>query len=64
VSAHYDERRPDSVAFAEWLLEEAAVAVVPGAAFGADRHVRLSFACSRDTIREGLGRIGRALAGG
>lgn len=64
VSAHYDGRRPDSVAFAEWLLEEAAVAVVPGAAFGADRHVRLSFACSRDTIREGLGRIGRALEGG
>jgi aspartate aminotransferase len=63
VSAHYDDTHTGSVAFAEWLLEEAAVAVVPGEAFGADRHVRLSFACSRETIREGLGRIGRALAG-
>ncbi len=62
VSAHYDERRPDSVSFAESLLEDAAVAVVPGAAFGDDRHIRLSFACSRETIREGLERIHRALA--
>ena len=61
VSAHYDERRPDSVSFAESLLEDAAVAVVPGGAFGADRHIRISFACSRETIREGLERIGRAL---
>ncbi len=61
VSAHYDERRPDSVSFAESLLEDAAVAVVPGGAFGADRHIRISFACSRETLREGLERIGRAL---
>ena len=40
-----------------WWLEEARVAVVPGADFGSDRHVRLSYACGIDTIREGLGRI-------
>ncbi len=40
-----------------FLLEEARVAVVPGADFGSDRHVRLSYACSLDTIREGLARI-------
>jgi len=38
-------------------LEEARVAVVPGADFGSDRHVRLSYACGIDTIREGLRRI-------
>ncbi len=38
-------------------LEEARVAVVPGVDFGSDRHVRLSYACGLDTIREGLARI-------
>ena len=50
------------MALAEYLLEEAAVAVVPGAAFGADAHIRLSFACSRATLAEGLERIAAALA--
>ena len=54
--------RASSVAMAEYLLEEAAVAVVPGAAFGADDHIRLSFACSRATLTEGLERIAAALA--
>ncbi|MGH7266070.1 MAG: pyridoxal phosphate-dependent aminotransferase [Candidatus Rokuibacteriota bacterium] len=40
-----------------FLLEEARVAVVPGADFGSDRHVRLSYACGLDTIRDGLARI-------
>jgi aspartate aminotransferase len=47
---------------AEYLLEEARVAVVPGEAFGADRHLRLSFAASLPRIREGLDRIGEALS--
>ena len=45
-----------------FLLEEARVAVVPGADFGSDRHVRLSYACGLDTIREGLARIAAACA--
>lgn len=49
--------------FAERLLEEQAVALVAGEAFGSDRHVRISFACSRETLREGLDRIGRFVAG-
>ena len=61
VSSHYDDEYPDSVAFSEMLLEKAEVAVVPGAAFGADRHIRLSFACSRENIDEGLRRIAGAL---
>jgi aspartate aminotransferase len=45
-----------------FLLEEARVAVVPGADFGSDRHLRLSYACALDTIREGLSRIAAACA--
>jgi len=50
-------------AFAERLLEEQAVALVAGEAFGSDRHVRISFACSRETLAKGLERIGRFVAG-
>jgi aspartate aminotransferase len=46
---------------ADYLLEEARVAVIPGEAFGAERHLRLSFAASLDRIEEGLERIGEAL---
>jgi aspartate aminotransferase len=46
-----------SVAVAEKLLESARVAVVPGAAFGADDHIRLSFATSMELIDKGLDRI-------
>ena len=46
-----------SVPFCEQLLEKEGVALVPGAAFGSDKHVRLSYACSMDNIREGLDRV-------
>lgn len=46
-----------SVAVAEKLLETALVAVVPGAAFGLDDHIRLSFATSMEMIDKGLDRI-------
>lgn len=62
VSALYRPGLPDSDAVAELLLEKAQVAVVPGAAFGGPNHIRLSFACSRDTLTEGLRRIAEALA--
>lgn len=62
VSALYSERIPGSVAFAEYLLETARVALVPGIAFGSDAHVRISFACSRDDLADGLDRIAEALA--
>ncbi|MGH7321584.1 MAG: pyridoxal phosphate-dependent aminotransferase [Candidatus Rokuibacteriota bacterium] len=45
-----------------FLLEAARVAVVPGADFGSDRHVRLSYACALATIHEGLDRISAACA--
>lgn len=51
----------DSQSFANFLLDEARVAVVPGSAFGADEFVRVSYATSMDRIREGIGRIDAAV---
>ena len=50
--------------FAEVLLTEGEVAVVPGSAFGAPGHIRLSFACSLETLQKALERIARVLARG
>jgi len=46
-----------SVEFAEALLEDQRVAVTPGEAFGAPGFVRLSYAASLETLREGSRRI-------
>ncbi len=51
-----------SVDFAEKLLEKKLTAVIPGAAFGADDFVRLSYAISRENIEKGLGRIAEFIA--
>ena len=50
-----------SLDLAEMLLNEAKVAVVPGIAFGADTHFRLSYATSMANIDKGLDRIAEAL---
>jgi aspartate aminotransferase len=52
----------DDNAFAERLITEALVAVVPGSAFGGPGHVRLSFACSMQTLETALARL-RTLLG-
>ena len=58
VSSHYQKLGVEgSVAFCQRLLEEAKVAVVPGAGFGCDANVRLSFATSMEQIDLGLDRI-------
>lgn len=46
-----------SVNFAQKLLSRYEVAVVPGAAFGADNTVRFSYAVGLDVIKEGLDRF-------
>ena len=51
----------DDAEFAELLLNEAGVAVVPGSGFGAPGHMRLSFACSMPTLEQALNRIARIL---
>ncbi len=50
-----------SLALADYLLTEVKVAIVPGVAFGADAHARLSFATSMENIIKGLDRIATAL---
>ncbi len=50
-----------SLDLAELLLNEAKVAVVPGIAFGTDKHFRLSYATSMANIDKGLDRIGEIL---
>ena len=46
-----------STRFAELLLDEKRVAVVPALAFGDDNYIRLSYATSRQNIVEGMARI-------
>jgi aspartate aminotransferase len=46
---------------ADYLLEAAGVAVVPGDAFGDDRYMRISYASSMAELEEGLGRIDQAV---
>jgi len=52
-------------AFAEALLDEHAVAIVPGEDFGecARSHVRFSFACSEEQITRGMERVAAFVAG-
>ncbi|HLC60490.1 MAG TPA: pyridoxal phosphate-dependent aminotransferase [Candidatus Nanoarchaeia archaeon] len=52
-----EETGMDSMTFASKLLDEALVAVVPGIAFGSDKHVRLSYATSIHEITRGMDRI-------
>ncbi|NPB04823.1 MAG: pyridoxal phosphate-dependent aminotransferase, partial [Aquificae bacterium] len=47
----------NDLAFTEYLLEEAKVAVVPGSAFGYEGFLRLSYCNSDDEIVEGVERI-------
>jgi len=53
----------DSASLAERILTEASTAVTPGSAFGdaGDGHLRISYAASRETIVEGVRRIGEVL---
>jgi aspartate aminotransferase len=51
----------DDIGLAEYLLDKAGVALVPGSAFGAPGYVRLSFATGLDVLEDALGRLSRAL---
>ncbi len=67
VSAIYgrsfqDKKITNSTQLIDYLLDEANVATVPGAAFGSDNHIRLSYATSLKNIEEGLKRIKTAIA--
>jgi len=51
----------DDVQLAEYLLEKAGIAVVPGSAFGAPGCIRISFATSMENLEEGVRRLKKAL---
>ena len=67
VSGLFGKRRPGgaplagSADVAAFLLDDARVAVVPGADFGSDAHIRMSYATSASLISEGLTRMAAAL---
>jgi len=52
----------NSLDLANYILEKAEVAVVPGSAFGAEGHLRISYAASSEEIKEGMKRIRWALS--
>lgn len=65
-SAYYGKKAGDQVIsnsldLADYLMEKAHVAVVPGSAFGEDRCIRLSYALSADDLKEGFDRLAAAL---
>jgi len=67
LSAYIGKKSPegaiidDDVQLCDWLVDVGKVAVVPGSGFGAPGFVRLSYATSLDTIRDGVGRLAKAL---
>lgn len=47
---------------ADFLLEQAEIAVVPGTAFGAQGYIRISYATSMECIKEGMDRLEKAIS--
>ena len=47
----------NDIEFSDYLIEKANVAVVPGSAFGANGHIRISFATSMELLKEAVNRI-------
>ncbi|MHB8483432.1 MAG: pyridoxal phosphate-dependent aminotransferase, partial [Nitrospiria bacterium] len=66
ISSYFGRRSPagaikNSIDIANYLLEEAHVAVVAGEPFGDDHYIRLSYATGIDNITRGLDQIENAL---
>ncbi len=67
VSHYYGKSTPEgkiienSMDFCTWLLEKHKLVVIPGIAFGADKHLRFSFATSLAKIQQGLHKFSLAL---
>ena len=57
----YTKAMPDSMSMCEQLLEKAEVALVPGAPFGDDNCVRISYAVSDEVLAQALDRIQKFL---
>jgi aspartate aminotransferase len=62
LGVRFNDRRLEQASdFCGYLLQEAGVALVPGEAFGSDRHVRISYATSFENLEESLNLIDIAL---
>ncbi len=61
VDYYYRKNIKNSTDLCTYLLEEAEVAVVPGAAFGDDRCIRLSYSVGEQTLEKALNKIKSAL---
>ena len=51
----------NDVEMAEHILDKAGVALVPGSAFGAEGHLRLSYATSMEILNKALDRLEKLL---
>ena len=49
------------IQLAEYLIDKAEVAVVPGSAFGQEGHIRISFATNKEILSEAMNRIEKAV---
>ena len=58
---HAEDLAPMKEKLAEYLIEKAGVALVPGPAFGLGGHVRISIATSMDNLQNALDRIERVI---
>jgi len=63
VKSHLSKQMPDTVSLCTRLLEEKAVAVVPGEGFNAPGYFRLSCATSLEDLREGARRLADFFSG-
>ncbi len=61
VSKAIKKKWSTSEEFSAYLLDHAGVAVVPGEAFGANNHIRISYALGEEDIRKGFEKIARAM---
>ena len=61
IDFYFKKQIKNSTDLSAYLLEEAEVAVVPGAAFGDDRCIRLSYAVNENTLEFALNKIKKAL---
>lgn len=52
-----NSRISTSAEFAQYLLDEAYVALTPGSAFGTEGYIRISYATSMETLKKGVERI-------
>jgi aspartate aminotransferase len=64
VDGFFNEDVKDATTWCSRLLEDQGVALVPGAAFGDDRWVRMSFAAADEVLENALGRIAANVGAG